>query len=119
MSTSEAAKEALYLTTLINELGFPSDSAMKLFISDPAVLDHIYAPDHEKSRHVERRHGWLRDLEDTELLSFPIVAHTNNHAQFFSGDVKQGAFIRMRDRIMSVGSRVITGHEERGGVTTT
>jgi hypothetical protein len=116
MSTSEAAKEALYLTTLINEVGFPSDSAMKLFISDPAVLDHVYAPDHEKSRHTTRRHAWLKELGDTEYLTFPIVSSAHNLAKFFSGNVKQKSFITLRDRIMNVGSRVHTGHEERGGV---
>jgi hypothetical protein len=119
MSSSEAAKEALYLTKLINELGFPSDSAMKLFISDPAVLDHVYAPDHEKSRHTMRRHGWLRELEDSNDLTFPIVSSTQNLAQFLSGNVKQKSFIKLRDSIMNVGSRAFTGHEERGGVATT
>ena len=119
MSSSEAAKEGIYLTELINEIGFPLDSAMKLFISDPAALDHIYAPDHEKSRHTIRRHAWLRELEDTENLTFPVVSSHGNLARFFTGDVKQKAFISMRDRIMNVGSRAYTGHEERGGVAIT
>ena len=106
MSTSEAAKEALYLTTLINEIGFPSDSAMKLFISDAAVLDHIYAPDHETSRHTTRRHAWLRELVDAESLTFPIISSTANLAQFFSGNVKQKSFIKLRAQIMNITSSV-------------
>ena len=120
MSTSEAAKEACYLTSLIKDVGFPLDSPMKLFISDPDVLSHIYAPDHDKSRHTERRHGWIQELEDNERLTFPIVSQTRNTAhKFFTRDVKQKAFLQMRNAIMNIGSRVLIGHKERGGVTTT
>ena len=92
---------------------------MKLFISDPAVLRHVYAPEHEKSRHTQRRHGWLQELQHDDRLTFSVVIPSANIARFFTGDVKRGAFIKIRDRLMNVGSRVVTGHEERGGVATT
>jgi hypothetical protein len=92
---------------------------MKLFISDPAVLAHVYAPEHEKSRHTERRHGWLHELQDTENLTFPLVNPSANLSRFFTGDVKRGSFIKIRNLLMNVGSRAMTGLEERGDVTTT
>ena len=120
MATSEAAKEALYLSTLVEEVGFPLESTMKIFISDPSVTNRVYEPDHEESRHIDRRHGFLQELQTQNRLTFPIVNEVKNLGKFFDGSItKRRPFLTMRDRVMNVGSRVPSGHEERGGVATT
>ena len=107
MATSEAAKEAAYLTNLINEIGFPLDSPMKLYISDTSVTERFYEPPHDKSRHIERRHGWLHELADSARVEFPFISAPANMAAFFSGGIRRKqSFIYARNRIMNIGSRI-------------
>jgi hypothetical protein len=109
MSASEAAKEGIYLDSLMSELEAHAaakvtieSTPVPILISSAAVTKIDYTPEHAKSKHIERRHMWLNELTESGKIEFPYVDPTDNMAEFFTTPLPPKAFIKMRDRIMNI-----------------
>ena len=105
MALSEAAKEAVYLADFIDELGFPADSTVRLATDNKGARDLSYNPEHhEKVKHIERRHFYIRELVEEQRLVVPYVATADNMADFFTKALPASTFYSMRNQIMNVPS---------------
>ena len=63
MAASEAAKEAVYLREFLRELGFGGKKPMKLYCDNQGAIDLAYNPEHhQKTKHIDRRHFYVREL---------------------------------------------------------
>ena len=103
MALSEAAKECVYLEAFLTELGFKSPSPPPLSVDNTAARDLAYNPEHHsKTKHIDRRHFYVRELVEEQKLVVPFVATANNMADFFTKPLPGRAFFPMRDRIMNV-----------------
>lgn len=61
-----------------------------------------YNPEfHDKTKHVERRHFFIRDMVEKFEVSVPFVSTTNNWADFFTKPLKPKVFFAMRKIIMN------------------
>ena len=61
-----------------------------------------YNPEfHDKTKHVERRHFFIRDMVEKFEVSVPFVSTTNNWADFFTKPLKPKIFFAMRKIIMN------------------
>ena len=51
-----------------------------------ATRDLCYNPDqhHERTKHIARRHFWIRELVEDGMLVVPLVATEFNLADFFT-----------------------------------
>ena len=57
MAGSEAAKEAIYLSTFLRELGLDMSKPPPLKLDNKSAIDLAYNPEHHsKTKHIERRH---------------------------------------------------------------
>ena len=63
MAASEAAKDAVYLSNFLKELGLTSPSQIaSLAVDNTAAIDLAYNPQHHKrTKHIERRHYFVRE----------------------------------------------------------
>ena len=61
----------------------------------------------------------MNELKENGQLAYPYVNNIDNLASFFTEPLSTRAFTYMRNRVMNVGSRAPSGHEERGGVAST
>ena len=107
MAASEAAKEAVYLRRFLSELGLHEpDEPLRLSCDNQAAVDTAYNPEnHDKMKHVERRHLFIREkVQDGQLL-VPYVRTHENMADFFTKVVSPAQFVHMRDTIMNCDSR--------------
>ena len=78
-----------------------------------AARDLAYNPEHhEKSKHIERRHFYVRELVENEELVVPFVSTTANMADFFTKPLAGEAFFRLRNTIMNLPPR--SGSAARG-----
>jgi phosphatidylserine/phosphatidylglycerophosphate/cardiolipin synthase-like enzyme len=91
MALSEAAKEGVFLRRFLDELGLGADSPTSLApptalaTDNKAARDLAYNPEHhEKTKHIERRHFYVRELVESEELIVPFVSTTANMADFFT-----------------------------------
>ena len=103
MAASEAAKEAIYLRRFAQELGLATDSPISLFVDNTAAIDLAYNPEHHKrTKHIERRHYFVRECVENMQLVVPFVQSADNLADFFTKPLSSRQFFALRDRIMNV-----------------
>ena len=103
MAASEAAKEAVYLNSFLKELGYASDGPATLKVDNQGAIDLAYNPEfHQKTKHIERRHFYVRELVEQMRLTVPYVATVDNLADFFTKPLSAKVFYPMRDAIMNV-----------------
>ena len=104
MAASEAAKEAVFLDRLHTELGFRvSDEPMRLSLDNKAAIDSSYNPEnHARTKHIERRHYFIRELVEDGTLVVPFVRSDDNLADFFTKPLRASKFFPLRNKIMNV-----------------
>ena len=105
MAASETTKEAVYLKRLLSELGFDSSEAIKLYVDNKAAIDLAYNPEHhERSKHIARRHFFIREkVEDGDIV-VPFVKSELNEADFFTKWLPPKIFFAMRKKVMNIKS---------------
>ena len=107
MAASESAKEAIYLASFLTELGYPEQgegiTPPTLKVDNQGAIDLAYNPEHhQKTKHIERRHFYVRELVEQLRITVPYVATADNLADFFTKALSAKSFIPMRDLIMNV-----------------
>ena len=103
MAASEAAKEAVYLGGLLSELGLREDEAVTLSVDNTGARDLAYNPEHHsRTKHIDRRHFYVRELVELGRLVVPFIATDRNLADFFTKPLASKRFFALRDRIMNV-----------------
>ena len=103
MAASEATKEAVYLRSFLDELGEGSNDPLSLACDNKAAIDLAYNPEHhQKTKHIERRHFYVREVVESGQLVVPFVTSADNLADFFTKPLDSKSFFEMRDRIMNV-----------------
>ena len=112
MALSEAAKEGVFLRRFLDELGLGSSSPTSLAPPTSLATDNKAARDlacspehHEKTKHIERRHFYVRELVENEELIVPFVSTTSKMADFFTKPLAGEQFYRLRSTIMNHPSR--------------
>ena len=104
MAASEAAKEAIYLDRLVAEVGFKTDdSPLQLSLDNRAAIDSSYNPEnHNRTKHIERRHYFIRELVEENKIVVPFVPSDANLADFFTKPLRPSKFFSLRDKIMNI-----------------
>ena len=103
MALSEAANEAIYLDEFINELGLSTGQPVSLGCDNQAAGDLAYNPEHhQRTKHIARRHFFVREAVEDLRLVVPFVRTADNLADFFTKPLPPRDFFRMRDLIMNV-----------------
>ena len=103
MAASEAAKEALFLSRFLDELGHGSAAPVELGMDNQAAIANSYNPElHSRTKHIDRRHFFIRECVENMQLRVPYVKTTDNMADFFTKPLPAKTFFRMRDTIMNV-----------------
>ena len=63
--------------------------------------DLAYNPEHHKrSKHIERRHFYVRDMVEAMQLTVPFVSTVNNQADFLTKPLPARDFFRLRALLM-------------------
>jgi hypothetical protein len=101
VAASDAAKEAAYLQRFLDELGGHDGKAISLSVDNKAAIDLSHNPEHhERTKHIDRRHFFVREMVEQGRLVVPFVRSADNLADFFTKSLPSAPFIRFRDIIM-------------------
>ena len=102
MAASESAKEALYLKKHLEEMGLHDGSPMSLSSDNSAAIALTYNPEHhDRVKHIERRHFFIREAVANDQLVVPYVPTAKNMADFFTKCLPPRQFKAMRNEIMN------------------
>ena len=104
MALSEAAKDVVYLRKLVKGLHAPEPGPTHLASDSKSARDISYNPEHhDRMKHVERRHFFVRDMVESFELEVPYVPTADNPADFFTKPVKNAArFRELRNAVMNI-----------------
>ena len=103
MALSEAGKDMVYFRKFVSGVtatdpGPPSD----LHTDNTGARNSSYNPEgHDKVKHIERRHFWVRDMVEAGELRVPYVKTADNLADFLTKPQPPKTFFRMRAIIMN------------------
>ena len=87
---------------LVSELE-GKDSPIDLRLDNKAAGDLAYNPEHHpKTKHIDRRHFYIRECVENHRLRVPFVNSHDNLADFFTKPLNAKNFFRLRDIIMNV-----------------
>jgi hypothetical protein len=102
VSASEAAKEAISLRSLYQELGEADESPIQLSVDNQSAIAVAYNPEHHsRMKHVERRHFFIRECVEDMKLVVPFVRTDANIADFFTKPLEPRRFFTLRNIIMN------------------
>ena len=75
----EAGKEALWMRNILREFGYPTHSAVTLFIDNQSAISVAKNPEHHgRMKHLDLRWYWLRDNVESGALK-PVHLSTNDN----------------------------------------
>ena len=79
------------------------DAPVELGVDNTGARDLAHNPEHhQRSKHIQRRHYFIRELVEEGRLTVPFVPTDKNIADFFTKALKPPQFIHFRDIIMNV-----------------
>ena len=71
-----------------------SGEPIDLYVDNQAARDLAYNPEHHKrTKHIDRRHFFVRELVEDHILRVPYVATAENLADFFTKSLNPVQFI--------------------------
>ena len=77
IAATEASKELLWLKKFVNELGFVQDEYVLFCDNQSAIHLSKNASFHSRSKHIDVRYHWIRDVLNSKQMKLEKV-HTNN-----------------------------------------
>ena len=81
IALSEASKDVVYLRKLVKGLGATEPDPTSLFSDSKSARDVSYNPQHhDRMKHVQRRHFFVRDMVESFELEVPFVPTKHNAA---------------------------------------
>ncbi len=102
MASSEAAKEAVYLDRFVSELGYGNGQPVSLATDNQAARNLAYNPEHhDRTKHIERRHFFIRELVEELKIIVPYVKTDENLADFLTKPLAPKIFFPLLDAIMN------------------
>ena len=103
IAASEAAKEAIYLKRFATELGLADESPIKLYGDNRGAIDLAYNPEHHsRTKHIDRRHFYIREMVENNEIVVPYVSTDENLADFFTKPLMAKKFFPMRAKLMNL-----------------
>ena len=103
MAASEAAKEAIFLGKFLSELGYGDGKPVEMGMDNQSAVALSYNPEfHSRTKHIDRRHFFVRECVENMQLRVPYVKSVDNLADFFTKPLAKNDYFRMRDILMNV-----------------
>ena len=103
IALSEGAKECVHLQEFTDEVCPPTVRPMTLATDNKAARDLAYNPEyHDRTKHIARRHFYVREVVEDHAIRVPFVATHENLADFFTKYMPPKKFFALRKIIMNL-----------------
>eukprot|EP00965_Chrysotila_dentata_P043789 1455865-Pleurochrysis_carterae.AAC.1 len=72
-------------------------------MDNKSAIDLAYNPEHhQRSKHIDRRHFFVREWVEQHDITVQFVHTMDNLADFFTKPLPPRVFFKMRDKVMNV-----------------
>ena len=103
IALSKGAKDMVYFRKLIaGLLKSPHTAPSRLATDNQGARDLAYNPEHhERTKHVERRFFYVRDVVEAGELTVPYLSTNDNVADFLTKPLNAPRFFELRAKMMN------------------
>ena len=92
----------VYFRKFLKGIGESLPEPSETFTDNIGARDLAYNPEHHKrSKHIERRHFYVRDMVEAMELRVPHVGTYDNIADILTKDLPSHTFHRLRAELMN------------------
>ena len=86
---------------------------MSLGVDNTGARDLAYNPEHHtKTKHIDRRHFFVREAVENLQITVPYVNTLDNLADFFTKPLKPPQFRAMRNVIMNIPAHLVDDDDD-------
>ena len=103
VALSEAAKDVIYFRRFLRGVrGSFVDGPTDLATDNKGALESSYNPtNHDRMKHVARRHYFVRDMVEAFEINVPYVSTHDNASDFFTKPLDEPKFMKFRSVLMN------------------
>lgn len=95
MAAAEGAKEAVWLRQLLKDIGCEQVGSTPLFIDSQSAIRFVKNPElHHRTKHIDVRHHFIRDLHEARIISIGYVQSEEQLADAFTKPLPRHGFQR-------------------------
>ena len=99
---SEGAKDLVYFRKLLTGLGEPPKGPSACATDNQGARDLSYNPEHHsRSKHIARRHFYIRDMVEAMELTVPYVHTDDNISDMLTKQLTSARFHTLRAKMMN------------------
>lgn len=74
MAVTRASQHAIWLRKFFAASGFPQNGPSRVLLDNRSALDLAYNPEfHDRSKHIDTRHHWIRDSIAADLITLEWI----------------------------------------------
>ena len=74
MALTRASQHAVWLRKFFSAAGFPQNGPSQILLDNRSALDLAYNPEfHDRSKHIDMRHHWIRDILAADLVTLEWI----------------------------------------------
>ena len=103
MAASQAGLEAVYLRSLLADMGYELPKPTDLYVDNKGAIDmsRDYISN-ERTKHIERRHLKIRELVEDAVINVKYVASHLNVADIFTKPLDRKQFQNLRAKLFNL-----------------
>ena len=84
-------------------VGLGTDEPTNLMVDNQSAIALAYNPElHSRTKHIDRRHFFIRECVENMQLRVPFVPTKENVADFFTKPLQGKQFFYFRDLVMNI-----------------
>lgn len=85
MATTDAAKQAVWLRRLLQDLRYPMQDPIVILNDNVGAVELSQHPgNHDRTKHIDMRHLWVREKVNSNLVTIKYVPTEHNLADVFT-----------------------------------
>ena len=102
MAISDLAKEIMWMRMILTELQLSIETPTIIYVDNqPAIRISENDSDHDRTKHIDIRHYYIRDLVNDGSVKLQWISTDNQLADIFTKALGPSIFIKLRDRLMT------------------
>jgi len=102
MGISELVKELMWLRILLKEMNMNVETPSIIYVDNQAAKKiSENDSDHDRTKHIDIRHYFIRDLINNNEIKLEWVSSNNQLADIFTKAVGRNIFATLREKLMS------------------
>jgi len=100
MASADATRQAVWLRQLLNDLGHDASKPLTILNDNNAAIQLSRNPvHHDRSKHIDMRHHYLREKVADSTIELEHVASENNLADLLTKPLGNDQFVELRKRL--------------------